>query len=159
MNIRIGNGYDIHRLVPGRKLILGGICIEYELGLLGHSDADVVLHALSDAIFGALALPNIGVYFPNTDPQNKDLDSGEILSFAKNKLWEQNFAISNLDITIIAETPKLSPFLDKMKASIAEILSISTSQIGIKATTNEGLGDIGKKKAIAALVSVLLVAI
>ncbi|MDR1255368.1 MAG: 2-C-methyl-D-erythritol 2,4-cyclodiphosphate synthase [Puniceicoccales bacterium] len=159
MNIRIGHGYDIHRLVPGRELILGGVRIESELGLLGHSDADVVLHALADAIFGALALPDIGVHFPNTDPKNKNLDSKKILLFAKNKLREQKFKIANVDITIIAEAPKLAPYTDRMKAAIGKIFPIQTSQIGIKATTNEGLGHIGRKKAIAAFAGVLLVEI
>ena len=158
MNARIGNGYDIHRLVPGRKLVLGGIDIESELGLLGHSDADVVLHALSDAILGALALPDIGVHFPDSDPKNKDLDSKKILLFANGKLRERHFKISNLDITIIAEAPTLFPLIEKMKTSIGEILAIQKSQIGIKATTNEGLGDIGQKQAIAALATVLLLA-
>ncbi|MDR0680109.1 MAG: 2-C-methyl-D-erythritol 2,4-cyclodiphosphate synthase [Puniceicoccales bacterium] len=157
--MRIGNGYDIHRLVRGRKLVLCGVPIEYELGLLGHSDGDVALHALADAILGALALPNIGVYFSNTDPKNKDLDSKKILMFAKNKLREQNFKIANLDITIFAEIPKLSPFMDEMKATIAKVLGIQMSQIGIKATTGEGLGEIGQEKAIAAFANVLLVAI
>ncbi|MDR2435819.1 MAG: 2-C-methyl-D-erythritol 2,4-cyclodiphosphate synthase [Puniceicoccales bacterium] len=158
MNIRIGNGYDVHRLVPGRKLILGGIRIESELGLLGHSDADVVLHALSDAILGALALPDIGAHFPDSDPANKDLDSKKILLFANGKLRERNFKISNLDMIIVAEVPTLSPSIEKMKASIAEILNIQRAQIGIKATTNEGLGSIGQKQAIAAFASVLLAA-
>ncbi|MDR2720767.1 MAG: 2-C-methyl-D-erythritol 2,4-cyclodiphosphate synthase [Puniceicoccales bacterium] len=158
MNIRIGHGYDIHKLIWGRKLILAGVHVESELGLLGHSDADVVLHALSDAILGALALPDIGVYFPDTNPKNKDLDSKKILSFANDKLVEQNFQISNLDITIIAEMPKLSPFIGGMKKSIAEILSIQWTQIGIKTTTNERLGDIGQGKAIAAFANVLLMA-
>ncbi|MDR0595752.1 MAG: 2-C-methyl-D-erythritol 2,4-cyclodiphosphate synthase [Puniceicoccales bacterium] len=159
MNMRIGNGYDIHRLVRGRKLVLCGVPIEHKLGLLGHSDGDVALHALADAILGALALPNIGVYFSNTDLKNKDLDSKKILMFAKNKLREQNFKIANLDITILAEAPKLSPFMDEMKVTISKILDIQMSQIGIKATTGEGLGEIGKEKAIAAFANVLLVAI
>jgi 2-C-methyl-D-erythritol 2,4-cyclodiphosphate synthase len=159
MNMKIGNGYDIHRLVRGRKLVLCGVSIEHELGLLGHSDGDVALHALADAILGALALPNIGVNFSNTDPKNKDLDSKKILMFAKNKLQEQNFKIANLDITIFAEAPKLSPFMDEMKAMIAKILDIQMSQIGIKATTGEGLGEIGQEKAIAAFANVLLLVI
>jgi 2-C-methyl-D-erythritol 2,4-cyclodiphosphate synthase len=158
VSIRIGNGSDIHKLVPRRKLILGGVHLECELGLLGHSDADAVLHALSDAIFGALALPDIGTHFPDTDPENKNIDSKTILLFARDKLSEWNFQISNVDITIIAEVPKLSPFVEKIRTSIAEILGIQRAQVGIKATTNEGLGDIGKKKAIAAFASVLLVA-
>jgi 2-C-methyl-D-erythritol 2,4-cyclodiphosphate synthase len=154
---RIGNGYDVHRLVPGRDLILGGVRIEWDLGLLGHSDADVVIHALSDAILGALALPDIGVFFQDTDPNNRDLNSREILLFAKNKLRKQNFEISNLDITILAEGPKLAPFIGAMRNSIGEMLNIQPSQIGIKATTNEGLDAIGKKEAIAALATVLLI--
>lgn len=156
MQIRIGIGYDIHKLVPNRKLILGGIQIESELGLLGYSDADVVLHALSDAILGALALPNIGIFFPNIDPKNKNLDSKKILIFAKNKLQEQGYFIENIDMVIIAETPKLSPFINQMKCSIANILEIAEPQIGIKATTNEGLGELGQKKAIATYANVLI---
>jgi 2-C-methyl-D-erythritol 2,4-cyclodiphosphate synthase len=146
VSIRIGNGYDIHKLVPRRKLILGAAHLECELSLLGHSVADAVLHALSDAIFGALALPDIGTHFPDTDPGNKNIDSKIILLIARNKLSEWNFQISNVDITIIAEVSKLPPFVEKIRASIAEILGIQRAQVGIKATTNEGLRDIGKKK-------------
>jgi 2-C-methyl-D-erythritol 2,4-cyclodiphosphate synthase len=156
MNIRVGNGYDIHRLIPGRKLILGGVAIESERGLLGHSDADVVLHALSDAILGGLALPNIGVLFPDTNPNNRNIDSREIVLFVKKMLEEQKFKILNLDITILAEEPKLLPFIGDMKVSIAKMLDIQASQIGMKATTGEGLGDIGRKRAIATLATVLL---
>jgi 2-C-methyl-D-erythritol 2,4-cyclodiphosphate synthase len=142
--------------VPGRKLVLGGVDIDFNRGLLGHSDADVVLHALSDAILGSLAMPNIGVLFPDTDVNNKNLNSRKILLFVGAKLKECGFEIVNIDVTILAEEPKLSPFIADMRASIAEILGIQTSQIGIKATTNEGLGDIGQAEAIAALANVLI---
>ena len=157
MKIRTGIGYDIHQLVTHRTLMLAGIEIASDLGLLGHSDADVVLHALSDSILGALALPDIGNFFPDTDINNKNLSSKNILIFAKNRIEERKYLISNIDIVIIAEYPKLLPYVDQMKNSISSILEIAADEVGIKIKTNEGLDAIGQKKAIAAFANVLLV--
>jgi 2-C-methyl-D-erythritol 2,4-cyclodiphosphate synthase len=155
--IKIGIGYDIHRLVPGRKLILGGIEIEHRRGLLGHSDGDVLTHAIADAILGALGLPNIGETFPNSEAWTKDLDSKEILKYAKSMLTEFNYEISNIDTTIIAEEPQLSRHINGMRSSIAEVLELEIGSIGLKATTNEGLGAIGSGEAIAAIANVIII--
>lgn len=154
--IRIGSGFDIHRLVSERRLVLGGVEIPSELGLEGHSDADVVLHALCDAILGACGAGDIGVQFPNTDPTFKNIDSTILLersfAIARQKGWE----FVNADISILAERPKLSPYIDQMKARISTILSSFPDQVGIKATTCEGLGAIGRGEGIAAMATVLL---
>ena len=147
--MRIGHGFDLHRLVDGRKLILGGIEIGYPKGLLGHSDADCLIHALADSILGALALPDIGYFFPDSDPKNKDINSKEILIKAHQECLKAGYTIANSDLTIIAEEPKMAPHVNEMKDCIAQILGISKSQIGIKATTNEGLGYIGREEAIS----------
>ncbi len=156
MELRTGIGFDIHRINSSRKLILCGLPIPSEFGLDGHSDADVVLHALSDAILGALALPDIGTFFPNDKQYTQDMDSKNILKFVNNKMIEQGFKISNIDIVIIAESPKLNKFFDQMKLSLSDILNIAPTQIGIKAKTNEGMGEIGNKQAIATIASALL---
>ena len=154
--MRVGIGYDIHRLVEERKLYLGGIEIPYVKGLIGYSDGDVVLHAISDAILGALSLGDIGGHFPNTDPQYKDIRSKEILKKVLAMVTERNFTVNNVDTTISAEEPKLFPFKEKMAATVADILGIQKDKVNIKATTNEGVGAIGRGDAIAAYAVVTL---
>src|SRR5512143_143397 len=141
--MRIGFGYDVHPLVKGRKLILGGVEIPFEKGLEGHSDADVLLHAICDAILGALGEGDIGKHFPNTDPQFKGISSVQLLRAVAAKMAEKNFIIGNLDSTVVAERPKIGPFIPRMKEQIAGALRIFPQQINIKATTSEGLGFIG----------------
>ena len=148
--MRIGIGYDIHRLVEDRKLFLGGVEIPYVKGLISHTDGDVVLHAIVDAILGALALGDIGQHFPDSDPDYKDMPSGDILKRVAGLLAQKNFVIGNIDTAIIAEEPKIHPFKDKMIESISSILGVDRSKINIKATTNEGVGSIGRGDAIAA---------
>lgn len=155
--MRIGSGYDIHRLVSGRKLVLGGVMIPYEKGLLGHSDADVLIHAICDALLGAAGLGDIGLHFPDTDPEYKDINSLHLLSQTAELLRLNGFEIQNVDATILAEAPKLSRFQTAMRHNISETLKIKPGQINIKATTAEGLGEIGRGEAIAAM-SVALVA-
>jgi len=148
--MRVGIGYDIHRLVEERKLFLGGVEIPYIKGLISHTDGDVVLHAIADAILGALALGDIGQHFPDSDPGYENTPSGDILQRVARLLTERNFVIGNIDTVIIAEEPKIYPFKDKIVENIANILGIDKSKINIKATTNEGVGSIGKGDAIAA---------
>jgi 2-C-methyl-D-erythritol 2,4-cyclodiphosphate synthase len=148
--ILIGHGYDLHRLVHGRKLILGGVEIPSEMGLLGHSDADCLVHALSDAIFGALGLPDIGHYFPDSSTENKDLNSLIILKKAVMESGKQGFKLGNIDITLVIEEPKIGPYSNQIKEKISESCDLKVERIGIKATTNEGLGAIGRKEGIAA---------
>ncbi|MGL5033768.1 MAG: 2-C-methyl-D-erythritol 2,4-cyclodiphosphate synthase [Microcystaceae cyanobacterium] len=155
-SLRIGNGYDIHCLVAGRDLILGGVKIPHHLGLLGHSDADVLTHAIMDALLGALALGDIGHYFPPTDPQWAGADSLKLLTQVYQLVTEKGWAIANLDTVIVAEQPKLKPHIATMKAKLAETLGIDPEQIGIKATTNEKLGPVGREEGIAAYSVVLL---
>ncbi|MEC4986943.1 MAG: 2-C-methyl-D-erythritol 2,4-cyclodiphosphate synthase [Oscillatoria sp. PMC 1068.18] len=156
MNLRIGNGYDIHKLVPGRPLILGGVEIPHELGLLGHSDADVLTHAIMDAMLGALSLGDIGHYFPPTDPQWKGANSLTLLQQVNELLLAQNWQISNIDSVIVAERPKLKPHLKTMREVLANTLNINPDQIGIKATTNEKLGPVGREEGICAYAVILL---
>ena len=146
----IGIGYDIHRLVEERKLFLGGVDIPYVKGLIGYSDGDVLLHAIADALLGALSLGDIGEHFPNTDPIYKDIASKEILQKVADMVSEKEYVVNNIDTVIIAEEPKIYPFKDKMAEIISGILGIEKSKINIKATTNEGVGAIGKGDAIAA---------
>lgn len=153
---RIGFGYDLHRLVEGRKLVLGGIEIAHNKGLLGHSDADCLSHAIADAILGAAGLPDIGHFFPNTDPACKDMDSQEILKRAQKEVFKLGYVIANIDSTIVAEEPKLVPYQNLMKKKIADSLGIESSQVGIKATTNEKTDSIGAGEAIAAYAVCLL---
>ncbi|MEB3250416.1 MAG: 2-C-methyl-D-erythritol 2,4-cyclodiphosphate synthase [Merismopediaceae bacterium] len=155
--IRIGNGYDIHRLVEGRSLILGGVTIPHHLGLLGHSDADVLTHAIMDALLGALSLGDIGHYFPPTDPQWAGADSLVLLKQVYGLVTDQGWAIGNLDNVIVAEQPKLKPHLETMKKTLAQVLNLDPDQIGIKATTNEKLGPVGREEGIAAYSVALLV--
>lgn len=149
--IRIGQGFDIHRLVEGRKLILGGAEIEHDRGLLGHSDADVLLHAICDALLGAAGLPDIGHYFPPSDPKFKDADSLKLLTEVKRLIEQAGYArIINIDSVVMAERPKIAPHLATMKSRIASTLGVAVDQIGIKATTCETLGTIGREEGIAA---------
>lgn len=154
--MRIGIGYDIHKLASGRKLVLGGITIPYEKGLLGHSDADAVLHAVCDALLGAAALGDIGEHFPDTDPEYKDIKSSKLLSEVNGLIRSGGYLISNVDIIVLAQEPKMAPFKKKMAGEIARILGIKAGQVSVKAKTNEGLGAIGEKKAIAAYAAALL---
>lgn len=140
---RIGHGYDVHRLSEDRKLVLGGVLIPYEKGLLGHSDADVLAHAATDAIFGAAALPDIGRHFPDSDPQYKDANSLLLLEQARNEVCSMGYAICNLDCTIIAEEPKLASYIDAMRQNLANALNVDISNVNVKATTEEGLGLAG----------------
>ena len=148
--LRIGHGYDVHKLVEGRKLILGGVEIEHETGLLGHSDADVLLHAISDALLGAAALGDIGKLFPDNDPKYKGADSLVLLRKVGVNLTAAGYKISNIDATVIAQAPKLSPHIRLMRTNIARALGIDASQVSVKATTEEGLGFSGEKLGIAA---------
>ena len=148
--MRIGSGYDVHRLAEGRKLIIGGVEIPYEKGLLGHSDADVLIHAVMDSILGAAALGDIGRHFPDTDSEFKDISSIKLLKKVLSLIKNNNYCIINLDATIIAQKPKLSPYIEAMRRNIADALEISLDCVNIKATTEEGLGFTGKELGIAA---------
>lgn len=154
--IRIGNGYDVHALSKGEKLILGGVEIAHELGLKGHSDADVLLHAIIDALLGAAALGDIGTHFPPTDPAYKDISSLLLLSRTKEILKGSGFALVNIDSTIVCEAPRLALFMDRMVANIADTLVIDARRVSVKATTTEGLGFIGRGEGIAAYSTVLV---
>ena len=154
--MRIGHGYDVHRLVEDRKLILGGVEIPYEKGLLGHSDADVLVHALMDAMLGALALGDIGRHFPDSDPSYKGADSIELLKRVNYIISAQDYKVGNVDCTIIAQRPRLSPFIDEMRENIAAALGVDSSFISVKATTEEHLGFTGEGLGIAAHAVVLL---
>ncbi len=154
--MRIGQGYDVHRLVEGRDLILGGVKIPYEKGLLGHSDADVLLHAVMDALLGAAALGDIGQHFPDTDPEYKGISSMELLRRVGALLEEQGFIIENIDATVIAQKPKLLPYRPQMAEHIAEALGLSVSRVSVKATTEEGLGFTGRGEGIACQAITLL---
>ena len=147
--MRIGMGYDVHRLVEGRDLIMGGVKIPYEKGLLGHSDADVLLHAIMDALLGAAALGDIGKHFPDTDPKYKGADSMALLREVGKMLEENRFMVENIDATIIAQAPKMRPFIDEMRKNIAGALGIDVSQVNVKATTEEGLGFTGTGEGIS----------
>jgi 2-C-methyl-D-erythritol 2,4-cyclodiphosphate synthase len=147
--MRIGIGYDAHRLTKGRPLVLGGVEIPFEQGLVGWSDADVVVHAIIDALLGATALGDIGSHFPSDDPAYIDISSIVLLERTKNLLREHRWRISNIDATIVAERPTVYPFVDQMRQNISKALSVSKSQVGIKATTNEGLGFTGREEGIA----------
>ena len=141
--MRIGHGYDVHRLVEGRDLILGGVKIPYEKGLLGHSDADVLLHAVSDALLGAAGLGDIGKHFPDTDPAYKGADSMKLLACVVEKIRDAGYCVGNVDVTMIAQKPKLLPYIPQMRENIANTLGVSLSQVNVKATTEEKLGFTG----------------
>ena len=155
--MRVGLGYDVHKLVEGRKLIIGGVDIPYERGLLGHSDADVLIHAVMDSILGALALGDIGKHFPDTDEKYKGADSMKLLEFVYNLINEKGYNIGNIDCTIIAQSPKMAPHIQNMRENIAKTLNTSIENINVKATTEEGLGFTGAKEGISAQSICLLV--
>lgn len=148
--MRIGYGYDVHKLVEGRKLIIGGVDIPYEKGLLGHSDADVLLHAVMDSLLGAAALGDIGKHFPDSDDKYKGISSIKLLKEVLALINDNNYCIINLDATIIAQKPKMRPYIDQMRCNIAEALEIDINTVNVKATTEEGLGFTGKEEGIAA---------
>lgn len=150
MNIRIGQGYDVHRLVENRDLWICGIKLPHTHGLLGHSDADVAIHALCDALLGAAALRDIGYHFPDTDPKYKGADSKTLLAAVCTMLREKGWEIGNVDITIMAEAPKFKPHIDDMRQCLAQTMCIATDQVSVKATTTEGLGFTGRREGIAA---------
>ncbi len=154
---RIGQGYDCHALVEGRKLIIGGVDIPHHVGLLGHSDADVLLHAITDAILGAAALGDIGKHFPDTDPEFKGADSRKLLKAAAKRVVATGYSIGNIDCTIIAQRPKMAPHIPSMRANIAEDLGVDISQVNVKAKTNEKLGYLGREEGIAAESIALLI--
>lgn len=149
MTIRIGSGYDVHAFAPNRSLILGGVTIPYEYGLAGHSDADAVIHAVVDALLGAAALGDIGTHFPSNDPRWKDQPSAVFLDYTLELLSQQQWRIGNIDATIVAERPKLSPHIQAMRAHLAERLHLVLDQVSVKATTTDGLGFAGRREGIA----------
>lgn len=155
--IRIGQGYDVHQLVEGRPFILGGIEIPHDKGLLGHSDADVLLHTITDAALGAIGGGDIGKHFPDTDPEFKDADSRKLMTHIWQYVKEQGYELGNVDCTVIAQKPKLAPYIEQLRESIAGLLEADVSQVNVKATTNEKLGSLGREEGIAALAVILLV--
>lgn len=156
-DFRVGMGYDIHRLAAERRLVLGGVEIPHPKGLLGHSDADVVLHAVTDAVLGAAGLPDIGECFPDTDPSFKDADSRNLLRSAIDRIETLGFQVGNVDVTVHAEAPKLSPYKKRMAESIAELVKANADAVSVKGKTNEGLGAIGRSEGIACSAVVTLV--
>lgn len=156
MEYRTGIGYDIHRLVEGRRLFIGALEIPYTKGLLGHSDGDVLLHAICDALLGAVAEGDIGEHFPDTDPKYHGISSSELLETVADLIRKKNYLISNIDTVVIAQEPKLAPFKKQIQKNIAQILKVKEECVNIKAKTNEGLGEIGKKEAIAAYAAVTI---
>ncbi|MGC7402600.1 2-C-methyl-D-erythritol 2,4-cyclodiphosphate synthase [Pandoraea pneumonica] len=157
--IRIGQGYDVHALVPGRPLVMGGVTIPFDRGLLGHSDADVLLHAITDAVLGAAALGDIGRHFPDTDPTFKGANSVVLLQEAMRRVRAQGYEIVNIDCTVIAQAPKLAPHIAAMTQSIADALGITAGQVNVKAKTNEKLGYLGRQEGIEAQAAALLVGV
>lgn len=157
-DIRVGYGFDLHRLKKGRKLILGGVEIPHSTGLDGHSDADALLHAITDALLGALALGDIGKHFPDTDPKYKGANSLLLLRDAYKLVLEEGYSVSNIDATIVAEKPKMNPHIPKMQQQIAEVLNISTKRVSLKATTSEKIGSLGREEGISATATVLVIA-
>ena len=156
MNIRIGEGWDVHALVPGRKLMMGGVHIEHMAGLLGHSDADVLLHAITDAVLGAAGLGDIGRHFPDTDPQFKGADSGVLLAEAMRRVRTQGWELVNIDSTIVAQAPKLAPHMPAIHAGVAKALGVAPGQVNVKAKTAEKLGPVGQGQSIEARAVALL---
>ena len=159
MNVRIGNGFDVHAFASGRPLVIGGVTIPHDRGLAGHSDADVLLHAIADAILGALALGDLGRHFPDTDPRWKDADSRRLLRAVGTLASAERYRIGNVDATVIAQAPRLAPFVETMRRNIAADLGCDVACVSVKATTTEGLGFAGRAEGIAALASVLVVAL
>lgn len=156
-DIRIGQGFDVHAFAEGRKLIICGVDIPYELGLLGHSDADVAIHALCDALLGAAALGDIGKHFPDTDPRYKGIDSRRLLRHVVELIASEGYSISNADITVIAQAPKMAPHITSMRQNMADDLGIDLGRVNVKATTTEHLGFTGRREGIASLASVILI--
>ena len=154
--MRIGTGYDVHRLTLGRKLILGGVVIPFEKGLLGHSDADALVHSICDALLGAACLGDIGLHFPDTDPEFKDISSIKLLEKTYQMVTKKGFNLVNVDSTVFAQEPKISPFREKMQQNIARAMNMNTNCINIKATTTEGLGMFGRREGIGAMSVVLI---
>jgi 2-C-methyl-D-erythritol 2,4-cyclodiphosphate synthase len=154
--VRIGQGFDVHALVPGRRLVLGGVPIEHEQGLLGHSDADVLLHAITDALLGAAGLGDIGRFYPDSDPRYRDADSGALLAEVAQRIRQQGWRVGNLDCVVIAQQPRLAPHVEAIRASIARLLDTEPAQVNVKGKTTERLGFIGRGEAIAASAVVLL---
>ncbi|MBE6947861.1 MAG: 2-C-methyl-D-erythritol 2,4-cyclodiphosphate synthase [Ruminococcaceae bacterium] len=154
--MRIGQGYDVHKLVEGRELILGGVKIPFEKGLLGHSDADVLLHAVSDALLGAAGLRDIGYHFPDTDPAYKGADSLELLRLVGQKVAQKGYRVSNVDVTLIAQKPKVAAAIPQMEENIARVLELKKNRVNVKATTEEGLGFTGRQEGIACFAVCLL---
>ncbi|GLC89990.1 2-C-methyl-D-erythritol 2,4-cyclodiphosphate synthase [Lysinibacillus piscis] len=154
---RVGQGYDVHAFAEGRKLILGGIEIPHDRGLLGHSDADVLLHTITDAALGAIGEGDIGRHFPDTDAEWKDADSAKLLQYIWKIVEDKGYALGNVDATIIAQRPKMAPYIEPMKNRIAELLNAEPSQVNVKATTTEKLGFTGREEGIAALATILLI--
>lgn len=154
--MRIGTGIDVHRLVEDRQLIVGGVTIPHSLGLLGHSDADVLLHAIMDAMLGALALGDIGKHFPDTDPRYKGISSLSLLQEVNGLCNREGYSVGNVDTVIIAENPKFAPYIEEMRVNIAHTLNITPDRVGVKATTTEGLGFCGRNEGIAAQATVIL---
>ncbi|MFM7221579.1 MAG: 2-C-methyl-D-erythritol 2,4-cyclodiphosphate synthase [Nodosilinea sp.] len=157
MALRIGNGYDIHRLMAGRPLILGGVTIPHDRGLEGHSDADVLTHAIMDALLGALSLGDIGHYFPPGDPQWAGADSLKLLAQVQALVAQQGWRVGNIDTVIVAEQPKLKPHINAMRSRLAAVLGVAPDQVGVKATTNEALGPVGRQEGIAVYAVALLI--
>lgn len=149
-DFRIGHGYDVHRFANDRKLVIGGVEIEYEMGLLGHSDADVLLHAICDALLGAAGLGDIGKHFPDSDPKYKGIDSRVLLRQTAELIKQKGYALSNLDCTVVAQAPKLAPYIEKMRENIALDLEVEADRVNVKATTEEGLGFTGEKLGVSA---------
>ncbi len=156
MKVKVGFGFDVHQLQVGRKLILGGVEIAHEKGALGHSDADVIIHALCDALLGAAGLKDIGFYFPDTDASFKNIDSKILLEKVIQLIEERNYSVGNVDISLVLEKPKIKPYIDEMKVQLAPILKIDLEDISIKATTNEKLGYVGREEGVAAYAVVLI---
>jgi 2-C-methyl-D-erythritol 2,4-cyclodiphosphate synthase len=154
--MRIGTGYDVHKLVEGRDLIIGGVKIEHTLGLLGHSDADVLLHAIADAVLGAAGLKDIGAHFPDTDPKFKGADSMKLLEEVRELVMDKGYVVGNVDATVIAQKPKLRPYIEQMEENVAKCLGIDVDQVNIKATTEEHLGFTGREEGISSQAVCLL---
>lgn len=156
MDIRIGYGYDVHAFQPGTEIVLGGVNIPFSKALKGHSDADVLLHAITDALLGSLALGDIGTHFPDTDPAYKNADSSNLLRDAYHLILRKGYVLSNLDATVVAEAPMLNPIIPKMRNKIAEILDCDKDQVSVKATTSEGMGFVGRGEGISAQAVVMI---
>ena len=154
---RVGQGFDVHEFVEGRPLIIGGITIPHEKGLIGHSDADVLLHTITDAALGAIGEGDIGRHFPDTDPEWKDADSAKLLQYIWKIVEDKGYTLGNVDATIMAQRPKMAPYIEQMRARIAELLNADVSQVNVKATTTEKLGFVGREEGIASMATILLI--